>query len=391
MLFKKSLISLAIGGFGIGLTEFIMMGILRYVAKDFGITIPEAGHFISSYALGVVVGAPILVLIAGNYPPKKILLTLMLVFTVFNSMSIFASNYTFLVITRFLSGLPHGAYFGVGAVVASRLVDSSKRASAISMVLAGLTVANIIGIPLTIKLVNLLTWRYAFLVVGIVGVLAMLFITMWLPDLKQERRNNAKNELKVFIKAEPWFVLAITAVGTGGFFAWFSYIEPMLVKITGFSEGNTISAILALAGLGMFVGNFVGGYLADKVSPGRAIIILLSVMVLCLIGVSLLSPYKIPTLIMTFITAAFAFSTGSPIQMLMINASKGGEMLASASNQAGFNMGNALGAYLGGLPIAYGFGLASPEWSGAGMAAVGVLITLMMLIRRKKKTKVGTI
>ncbi|GLB50281.1 MFS transporter [Neptunitalea lumnitzerae] len=387
MLFKKSLISLAIGGFGIGLTEFLMMGILPEVAKDFGITIPEAGHFVASYAIGVVIGAPILVLIAGNYAPKKILVTLMLAFTVFNSLAIFASNYEFMVLSRLLSGLPHGAFFGVGAVVASRLVDKSKEASAIAMMLGGLTIANIVGIPFAIWLGENFTWRYAFVMVAIVGVLAVTSISFWMPDLPKKPRSNAKNDLRVFLHAEPWFILGITAVGTGGFFAWFSYIKPLLINVTGFPEGSVIIGLLSMAGVGMTVGNFAGGKLADKVSPGKATAILLSIMVLCLISVSLVAPYKIPTIIMTFVTAMFAFSTASPIQMLMINASKGSEMLASSANQAGFNMGNALGAYLGGLPIAYGFGYASPEWVGAGMASCGVMITLLMLLRRKRKAK----
>lgn len=383
MIFKKSLISLAVGGFGIGMTEFVMMGILPEIAADMHITIPQAGHFIAAYALGVVIGAPILVLIAGNYPPKKILLALMLGFTVFNSLSIFAPNYEFMVVSRLLSGLPHGAFFGVGAVVASRLVDKSREASAIAVMLGGLTLANIIGIPIGIWLGQNISWRYTFVMVGAIGVLAMLAITFWMPDLEKKRRSNPKNDLRVFKKPEPWFVLGITAIGTGGFFAWYSYIKPLLIEITGFTEGNAVMFILMLAGIGMTVGNFAGGLLADKVSPGKAIALLLSLMVVSLLVVSAVAPYKIPTLIMTFVTAMFAFSTASPIQMLMINASKGSEMLASSANQAGFNLGNALGAYLGGLPIVFGFGYASPEWVGAGMAFCGVLITLLMLARRK--------
>lgn len=386
MILKKSLISLAVGGFGIGMTEFVMMGILPEVAKDMQITIPEAGHFIASYALGVVIGAPILVLIAGNYPPKKILLFLMLAFTVFNSLTVFAPSYGFMVATRLLSGLPHGAYFGVGAVVASRLVDPSKKASAIAVMLGGLTFANIFGIPLGIWLGENISWRYTFVMVGVIGILAMISIFFWMPDLPRKPKSNPKNDLRVFKNAEPWFVLGITAVGTGGFFAWYSYIKPLLIEVTGFPEGTTIMLLLTFAGVGMTVGNFAGGLLADKISPGKATAVLLSVMCLCLISVSLLAPYKIPTIIMVFVTAMFAFSTASPIQMLMINASKGSEMLASSTNQAGFNLGNALGAYLGGLPIAFGFGYASPEWVGAAMAFCGVLITTLMLLRRKRRS-----
>lgn len=390
MIFKKSLLSLAVGGFGIGLTEFAMMGILPDVAKDFAISIPQAGHFISAYALGVMIGAPILVMIAGNYPPKKILLALMMAFTVFNGLSIFAPSYEIMLVTRLLSGLPHGAFFGVGAVVASRLVDKSKEASAVAMMLGGLTICNIIGIPLGTYVGHTVSWRLTFAMVAVVGLLAIASIYFWLPNLEKRAKTNPMNDLRVFKNVEPWLILGITAIGTGGFFAWYSYITPLLTEVTMFGD-KSVGYILSLAGVGMTCGNFAGGKLADVVSPAKATAVLLSIMGICLIGVSFAAESQLLTLIMVFVTGFFAFSTASPIQMLMINASKGSEMLASAANQAGFNLGNAIGAFLGGLPIAAGLGYTSPQWVGAGLAYSGVVITLIILIRRNRKSKVATL
>ncbi|WP_245766569.1 MFS transporter [Pustulibacterium marinum] len=392
MIFKKSLISLAIGGFGIGLTEFVMMGILPDLAKDFNITIPEAGHFISAYAIGVMIGAPILVMIAGNFPPKKILVALMMAFTVFNGLSIFAPSYELMMVTRLLSGLPHGAFFGVGAVVASRLVDKSKEASAVAMMLGGLTIANIFGIPLGTYVGHNISWRLTFAMVAFVGLLAITSIYFWMPNLEKRAKTNPLNDLRVFKNVEPWLILGITAIGTGGFFAWYSYVTPLLTEVSGFEDtGLTIVGILALAGLGMTFGNFAGGKLADVVSPAKATAVLLAIMGLCLLGVSFAAESQVLTLVMVFVTGFFAFSTASPIQMLMINASKGSEMLASAANQAGFNLGNAIGAFLGGLPIAAGLGYTSPEWVGAGLAYSGVVITLIILIRRNRNSKAAAV
>ncbi|MEH6406393.1 MAG: MFS transporter [Leeuwenhoekiella sp.] len=386
MLPQKGLISLAVGGFGIGMTEFVMMGILPDVANDLHITIPQAGHLISAYALGVVIGAPVLIMLAGNFPPKKLLLALMTAFTVFNAMSIFAPSYELMLFTRLLSGLPHGAYFGVGAVVASRLVPKNKAASAVAIMLSGLTFANIFGIPLGTYVGHNISWRYTFVMVAIIGVLAIIAIFFWMPALEKNKTSRMMDDLKIFTHIEPWLILGITAIGTGGFFAWYSYITPLLTDVSGFSN-TSVTFILMLAGIGMTLGNFAGGKLADKVSPLKAAAILLSVMSVALIIVGLLAPVKWATLVMAFFTGAVAFSLGSPIQMLMIKAAKGSEMLASSVNQAGFNVGNALGAFLGGLPIAAGLGYTSPEYVGSAMAFCGVLVCLSIILLRKKRTK----
>ncbi|GAB3808322.1 MFS transporter AraJ [Spirosoma humi] len=381
---KKSLLPLAIGGFGIGMTEFVIMGILPDVSSSLHISIPVAGHLISAYALGVVLGAPLLVGIAGNYPPKKILLGLMALFTFCNALSSFAPNYEIMMITRLLSGLPHGAFFGVGAVVASRLAGKGKEAQAISMMFAGLTVANIIGVPLGTYIGHTMSWRITFIIIAAVGLVTMFSIYKLLPVMPVVGESNLRKDLKLFTKTDPWLILGITAIGTGGLFAWFSYIAPLLTEVAHFGSSQ-ITWILVLAGLGMATGNLISGRIADLISPSKATALFLLLMTLSLIGVYLVSSYQIPLLIMTFITGAIAFSLGAPIQILMIRAANGSEMLASSVSQAGFNMGNALGAYLGGLPIAAGLGYASPEWVGAGLAFTGFLLAAVVYFRQKEK------
>lgn len=382
--FHKGLLALAMGGFGIGLTEFVMMGILPEVAADLHITIPQAGHFISAYALGVVIGAPLLVIVAGNFPPKKLLIMLMICFTVFNSLTIMAPSYGFMMASRLLSGLPHGAFFGVGAVVASRLARENKAASAVAIMFAGLTFANIFGIPAGTYLGQNVSWRYTFALVAFVGVLAILSLIFLMPALpKKNGGASVKDELKVFTRMEPWLVLGVTAIGTGGFFAWYSYIAPLLTEVSGFAKTNVIF-ILMFAGVGMTVGNIAGGKLADAVSPSKATAILLALMAASLLTIAFVAESQWALLVMTFITGGLAFSIAAPIQMLMIKASSGSEMLASSVNQAGFNIGNAIGAFLGGLPIAAGYGFTSPQWVGAALALSGALVTLVVISHQRK-------
>ncbi len=384
MKFHKGLLALAVGGFGIGLTEFVMMGILPEVAADMGITIPQAGHFISAYALGVVIGAPLLVMIAGSFPPKKLLIALMICFTVFNSLTIMAPNYNFMMASRLLSGLPHGAFFGVGAVVASRLARENKAASAVAVMFSGLTFANIFGIPVGTYLGQNISWRYTFALVALVGVLAIISLIFLMPALpKKNGDSSIMKELNVFTRLEPWLILAVTAIGTGGFFAWYSYIAPLLTEVSGFSKNN-ILFILMFAGVGMTVGNLAGGKLADAVSPSKATAILLTLMAVSLLTISFVAESQWAILTMTFITGGLAFSISAPIQMLMIKAASGSEMLASSVNQAGFNIGNAIGAFLGGIPIAAGYGFTSPQLVGASLALGGALVTLLVISYQRK-------
>lgn len=384
---KKKLLPLALGGLGIGTTEFVMMGLLPDVAREFRISIPEAGHMIAAYALGVMVGAPLLVAGTSRMAPKKILVGLMLLFTIFNTLSAFAPNDTILLLSRFMSGLPHGAFFGVGSVVASRLADKGKQAQAISLMFSGLTIANLLTVPLGTYIGHAFSWRFTFGGIGLIGLITMLAVYFVLPALPASKTSNIRSELKVFSRLDPWLIFLITAIGTGGLFCWISYIAPLMTEVSGFSA-STVPYILMVAGLGMFVGNLVGGRLADRLKPLTACIVLLVAMSVTLMLIFFFSESQIMSLVLTFIAGSCSLAIASPIQMLMIQSSKGAEMLGASITQAAFNMGNALGAFLGGLPIAAGFGYTSPEAVGVGMALTGALFAWILIIRRRKAVPV---
>ncbi|MCC9135390.1 MFS transporter [Pontibacter silvestris] len=384
---KSKLLPLTMGGFGLGMTEFVIMGILPDVANTLHVTIPSAGHLISAYALGVVFGAPLLVALASKIPPKRTLVGLMVLFVIGNALSVFAPGYELMLLTRFISGLPHGAFFGVGAVVAARLADPGKEAQAVSIMFAGLTIANIIGVPLGTYIGHNFSWRITFAIIVVVGILAVLSLKHWLPEIPASKESSLKREVKVFTRAEPWLIFVISILGNGGFFAWFSYIAPLFTEVAGFSS-NAVTWLMVIAGVGMAVGNLIGGRLADKFSPLKATCWLLLMMAAALISIIFTAEYKGATLLMTFITGAIAFSMASPVQMLMIHAAKGSEMLAASVSQCGFNLGNAIGAYLGGVPIAAGLGFTSPEWVGAALVIGAFLFSLAIVgTNRGKATK----
>jgi len=377
----KALLALSIGGFGIGLTEFVIMGILPDVASGLGISIPEAGHFIAAYALGVVVGAPLLTVLGGKWPAHKVLLTLMLWFTVFNTLSAFATGYGSLLALRFLSGLPHGAFFGIGAVVAGKLAREGKAAQAIATMFAGLTVANVIGVPIGTYLGHHFNWSASFLMVGVIGLITMICIYLWMPKLPRSSRKGFGADVQVFRRAELWAMILLTTIGTGGFFAWYSYIAPLLTDVAGWPE-DMVGYAMILAGLGMVAGNFLGAKMAERIQPLKAVMISLSLMIAVLLLNSWAAVNPVAVLVLTFIIGVVAFTVATPIQMAIINTAKGSESLGSSMNQSAFNMGNASGAYLAGLPIAFGFGIQAASLVGAAMAATGVGIAAIIRIMR---------
>ena len=381
---SKRLLPLALGGLSIGTTEFVIMGLLPDIANSLQVSIPEAGYLISSYALGVVIGAPILVALSSKYPPKKTLISLMILFTLFNGLSAIAPEYYSLLSFRFLSGLPHGSFFGVGAVVATKLAEEGKQAQSIAAMFSGLTVANLAMVPLVNYIGQVFSWRLAFGIVAILGLLTILFLILWLPHLKNLRNVGLRQELEFFKTIKAWHIISIAGIGFGGLFSWFSYIAPLLTEVSGFSSEN-ISYLMVLAVAGMVIGNYLGGILADKLNPIKATALLLLLMVIALLLVFLLSENKIASLILTFICGALSMAAGSPLNILMLRAAKNSEMMAAAFMQAAFNIANSLGAFLGGIPLSLGLTYNYPSLVGVVLAGLGLILSLFYAKIHKTK------
>ncbi|MGG7439121.1 MFS transporter [Chryseobacterium arthrosphaerae] len=375
MKIDKRIIPLAIGGLGIGTTEFTVMGLLPDIAKTLQISIPQAGHLISAYAMGVVIGAPILIGYSVKFPPKKVLIAFMLLFTLFNGLSAIAPNYGTMLIIRFMSGLPHGAFFGVGTVVAAKMAGKGKEAFYISMMFTGLTVANLVMVPLVTYIGHTFHWRLYFAIVALIGVFALLFLKLWLPAMEANQNTHFLEELKFLKKKQSWLVLAITAIGFGGLFTWLSYITPLMTVISGVASSQ-MAYVMVLAGAGMVVGNLGGGVISDKLGPEKTCALLIFLMMISLMGVFLLSEHQNIAFVLTFMCGALSMSIAAPINIMMMKAAPGSEMMAAAFMQAGFNIANAMGAFFGGIPLEYGLPFNYPSLVGVGMTFIGFAISV---------------
>jgi DHA1 family arabinose polymer transporter-like MFS transporter len=380
---KKSLLALALGGLGIGITEFSMMGMLPDVAQNLQVSIPEAGYLITAYALGVVIGAPLLVVVTNRFSPLKTLIILMGLFTLFNGLSVIAPDYGLLLVSRFISGLPHGAFFGVGSVIASRLADPGKEAQAVAAMYSGLTVANLFGVPLGTYIGHHFSWRYTFLLIVVVGILTMLALKLWMPKMKAAPKNNPWKDFGIFRNVNVWFMVLLFSVAPGALFAWISYIAPLMTEVSGIAD-KYLPYIMVLAGLGMFVGNLIGGKLTDVFSSTKVVVAVLVVQILCMLVIYGLSDNVWVSLVMTFLTGVTTFALVPSLTLLLLNSVKSdAEMLVASLGPACFNIANALGAFLGGVPINQGYGYTSPALVGAVMAALGIVISLCYIQRSK--------
>ena len=367
---KKSLIALAFGTLGLGIAEFTMMGILPYVARDLNISIPVAGHFISAYALGVCAGAPMLI-VARKRPLKHILLVLMALMLVGNLGAAMASDYWLLLAARFISGLPHGAYFGVASIVAGKLADEGKSSEAVSIMIAGMTVANLFGVPLGTSLSHMLSWRVTFLLVGCWGLIVLYYIWRWVPVIEGLKDTGFKGQFRFLKTPAPWLILGATALGNGGVFCWYSYITPLLTNVSGFSA-ESVTALMVLAGFGMVVGNLVSGRLSDRYTPGKVGTVVQGMICILLLMIFFLSPNPWCSAILMALCTAGLFAVSSPEQVLIIRVAPGGEMLGGACVQIAFNLGNAIGAYVGGLALSGGYRY--PALAGVPFALVGFVL-----------------
>jgi len=378
---KKSLIALAFGTLGLGIAEFTMMGILPYVAADLNISIPVAGHFISAYALGVCAGAPMLIL-ARKRPLKHILLALMALMLVGNLGAAVAPDYWLLLAARFISGLPHGAYFGVASIVAGKLADEGRSSEAVSIMIAGMTVANLFGVPLGTSLSHMLSWRVTFLLVGCWGLIVLYYIWRWVPVVEGLKDTGFKGQFRFLKTPAPWLILGATALGNGGVFCWYSYITPLLTNVSGFSP-ESVTALMVLAGFGMVVGNLVSGRLSDKYTPGKVGMVVQGMICIVLLMLFFLSPNPWCSAILMALCTAGLFAVSSPEQVLIIRVAPGGEMLGGACVQMAFNLGNAIGAYVGGLALSGGYRY--PALAGVPFALTGFI--LFVIFYKKFQSK----
>lgn len=383
---KKGLIALALGTLGLGMSEFVMMGILPDVARNLDISIPVAAHFISAYAIGVCVGAPFLVLVARKRPLKQILLVLVAVFTFGNLLSCVAPNYHAMLATRFISGLPHGAYFGVGSIVASKMAAEGKSSAAVAMMIAGMTVANLAGVPLGTYISQTISWRTTFLLIGCLDALILYFVWRWVPRFDPLPDTGFKGQFRFLRSAAPWLLILATMLGNGGLFCWYSYISPLMTNVSGFAP-DKMTDIMVLAGLGMCIGNILSGRLSDIYSPARVATTVQLLMGFSLLLIFFLAQHAILSVVLMTVCTAGLFALSAPQQILLLRNSKGGEMLGAASVQVAFNLGNALGAYSGGLPIEAGLGYRYPALVGVGFCFLGFVMLLIYWKRYDKKVR----
>lgn len=385
-----ALLALAVVAFGLGTTEFATMGLLPQIADGVGVSVPDAGNLVSAYALGVVIGAPVLTGIGARMPHKRLLLLLTGLFVVGNVASALAPTYGTLFGARFLTGLPHGALFGVGAVVASRLVAPDRAARAVSRMFLGLTVANIVGVPAGTALGQQLGWRSAFLAIAVIGLAALAALALFVPHQPRAGQSGIRHELRAMGNRQVAIGLAVAVVGFGGFFAVYSYLVPILTNVTGISESST-TLVLALYGVGMTLGTLVAGPLTDR-ALRPTLYAGLALLAAALVTFSFTVHSTWPALVtITFIGALGSLIT-TPVQMLLMAKAKDAPTMAAASNHSAFNLANAGGAWLGGLALSAGWGWTSPALVGAvlAVAGLGLALTGGLLSRGDRRSEVIT-
>lgn len=377
---------LAIGGFAVGTTEFASMGLLPRFAADLGVSVPTAGSAISSYALGVVVGAPLLAILGARWPRKRLVLVLAGALAVTNASSALAPTFETFLVTRFLSGLPHGAYFGTAAVLGASLLPHAQRARAVATTLSGLMVANIAGVPLATWLGQTVGWQAAYLGVGVIALVTVVAIALVVPDVREQRPRSIRGELSALRRPQVWLTSLVIASGFGGTFAMFSYITPTLTEVSGFAE-STVPALLALFGVGMTIGNFAGGRLAER-APTRTIAAGMLATSLCLFGFALFAHVAFLAVGLLVVMAVCGLAASPALNTRLMDAAPDGPTLGAALHHSAFNAANALGAAIGGAVLVAGGGSPGAGPTGWGLlglgwtapAAVGGVIPLVGLV-----------
>ncbi|MEU0146579.1 MFS transporter [Streptomyces sp. NPDC006288] len=370
-----ALLALAIGAFGIGTTEFVIMGLLPDVAADFQVSIPTAGFLVTGYALGVVLGAPLMTAVGTRVTRKRMLMLLMGLFVVGNLVSALAPVFGVMLAGRVIASLAHGAFFGIGSVVAADLVAPQKKAGAIAMMFTGLTVANVVGVPLGTFIGQSFGWRLTFLAVAGLGVLGLLGVARLVPEQPKPEGVRIRHELAAFRDVQVLLAMAMTVLGFGGVFAAITYITPMMTGTAGYAT-SSVTWLLVLFGLGMVGGNLLGGKFADRrLMP--MLYVSLGALAVVLALFTLTAHNKIAAAVTIFLIGGLGFATVPPLQKRVLDHAAGAPTLASAVNIGAFNLGNALSAWLGGIVIAAGFGYTAPNWIGAALAASALLLAVL--------------
>ena len=370
------LIALALGGFGIGLTEFTIMGLLPEVAADFGVTEAAAGWLITGYALAVVVGALGLTAATTRLPRKQVLLGLLVLFVIGNAISALAPTYSVMMAGRIVAALCHGAFFGIGAVVAADLVAPARKAGAVAIMFTGLTAANVLGVPLGTFIGQQFGWRATFWSITVIGLVAFVGVLALVPqDRGRHVPTRLRDEVGALRDRQVWLSMAVTVLGFGGMFGAFTYIAYTLTEVTGFAS-STVPWLLVLFGAGLLVGNVLGGRFADR-ALDRSLIVILAGLVLVLVGFALAATSPWGTVVMIFLMGGFGFATVPGLQTRVMSYAAQAPSLASAGNIAAFNLGNALGALAGGLTIGAGLGYTSPIWAGAAITAAALAVMVV--------------
>ncbi|MBA4862952.1 MFS transporter [Streptomyces sp. PSKA54] len=370
-----ALLALAIGAFGIGTTEFVIMGLLPEVASDFGVSIPTAGLLVTGYALGVVIGAPLMTVLGTKITRKRMLMLLMGLFIAGNLLSALAPAFGVMLAGRIVASLAHGAFFGIGSVVAADLVAPEKKAGAIAMMFTGLTVANVVGVPLGTLIGQNLGWRITFVLVAALGVIGLTGIARLVPDMPKAEGVHLRHELAAFRNVQVLLAMAMTVLGFGGVFAAITYIAPMMTHVAGFADGS-VTWLLVLFGIGMVVGNLIGGKYADRaLMPMLYAALGALAIVLGLFTVT--AHAKVLAAVTIALVGALGFATVPPLQKRVLDQAHGAPTLASAVNIGAFNLGNALAAWLGGLVIDAGLGYTAPNWVGAFLATAALVLAFL--------------
>lgn len=377
---KLSFLALALGTFALGIAEFGMMGILSDVARELDIDVDQAGHLISAYSLGVAVGAPLLIFLR-KMPLRMVLLLLASVIALGNLASALAPGYVTLLCARFLSGLPHGAFFGVGSIVCTRLAAQGRGAEAVATMVGGMTVANVVGVPAATFVANALAWRYAFGIVALFGLLAFIFIRLWVPGMEPLPDTGIKGQFRFLRTAAPWLIFGGVFFGQASVYCWLSYISPVMTRVAGFSLAD-MTWIMVLVGVGMVCGNILAGRVADRTgSPASVSASITALLIVVMPLIWYFADVRWLSLVLAFVASASLFGLGGPPQYMIVKFSKGGEMLGGAGIQIAFNVSNAMSAAIGGVAIDHGLGLASPALIGTPFALIG-LICFWQLHRR---------